>query len=326
MAAVHGETMEQRNQTISMEFTLLGLSHLSGFRGFIFLVYVTVFFMTVLGNCLIIVAITVDAHLHTPMYFFLVNLSLLDMCYTSITVPNILCDIALQSSTISFAGCMSQAYLFTLCATVECMLLAAMACDRYVAICRPLHYTLIINRSACVLLAVFAWLCGLLNATINTLLTLGLVFCGANSIKHMYCEVQPLIRLSCSDTRINDICATLSAAMFGVGCLILILTSYFFIGMAIVRIPGQDGKIKAFSTCTSHIIVVLLYYGALIFMYLLPSASSSQALNMAVSMVYSTGTPMLNPIIYSLRNQQVKGALMKAMSRKNPVLSLTFSL
>ncbi|XP_031746861.1 olfactory receptor 5B21-like [Xenopus tropicalis] len=304
-----------------MEFTLLGLSYLFSFGGLAFIAYLVIFLLTLLGNCLVIVAIAGDAHLHTPMYFFLANLSLLEMFYVSITVPGTLVGIALQSSTISFAGCMAQAHLFTLCATVECTLLAAMALDRYVAICQPLHYTLIISQRVCVLLGAFAWLCGVLNATVHTSLILGLRFCGAKSINHRYCEVRPLIRLSCSDTRTSDICATLSALVFGFGCLGLILTSYFFIGMAIVRTPCPTGRLKAFSTCTSHVMVVVLYYGALIFMYLLPSNAPPQALNMAASMVYSTGIPLLNPIIYSLRNQQVKGALRKRMSWKYPLWS-----
>ncbi|XP_018414825.1 PREDICTED: olfactory receptor 15-like [Nanorana parkeri] len=274
-----------------------------------FVVFLIIFLMTIVGNSLIILAVRVNIQLQTPMYFFLSNLSVLEMFYTSITIPNILSLIARGTNVISFTGCIIQVYLFTLCATTECILLACMACDRYVAICRPLHYTVIINREVCLCLAALAWLSGILNSTINTVVTSGLWFCGSNSIERLYCEVQPLIHLSCSDTHTSHILATLSAAVFGVSCLIFILISYTFILVAIFRIPSRYSRQKTFSTCASHVTVVVLYFGSLIFMYLLPNNSSSEKLNSAISMIYSTITPMLNPIIYSLRNHQVLGAL-----------------
>ncbi|XP_068104085.1 olfactory receptor 2C3-like [Hyperolius riggenbachi] len=210
---------------------------------------------------------------------------------------------------ISFTGCMAQIYIFTMCVTTECILLASMACDRYVAICRPLHYTVIINRLVSLCLATIAWFIGVLNSTINTVITAHLQFCGVNSIDRLYCEIEPLIRLSCSDTHLSDIMATLAAAVFGIGCLAFILTSYIFIILAILKISCRSSREKTFSTCASHVTVVALYFGALIFMYLLPSNSSSHRLNSIVSIMYSIITPMLNPIIYSLRNQQVLGAL-----------------
>ncbi|KAM8934367.1 olfactory receptor 5V1-like [Pelodytes ibericus] len=301
----HGET----NRTEVNEFILLGLLHIADWKGLMFVLFLAVFLMTLAGNSLIILAIKMDVHLHTPMYYFLGNLSFLEICYTSITIPNILADILQGSSVISFQGCMIQVYLFTFCATTECILLAAMACDRYVAICRPLHYKAIMDRMTYASLMAFAWLSGMLNSTINTFFTAGLRFCGASSIDSLYCEVQPLIRLSCSDTWINDILASASGAVFGVSCLVFILTSYIFIICVVLRLPSRASQNKTFSTCASHITVVILYYGALIFMYLLPDTGSSQKMDMAVSMIYSTVTPMLNPIIYSLRNQQVKGAL-----------------
>ncbi|XP_075042420.1 olfactory receptor 6Z7-like [Mixophyes fleayi] len=189
-----------------------------------------------------------------------------------------------------------------------------MACDRYVAICRPLHYTVIINSMVCAYLAAFSWLCGFLNSTINTIVISRLHFCGPNSIDRLYCEGQPLVRLSCSSTRLSDILATLSAAVFGVTCLVFILTSYIFILTAIFRMPSRTSRKKSFSTCASHATVVILYFGSLTFMYLLPQNRSSQTLNSAVSMIYSTVTPMLNPIIYSLRNHQVLRALKNIMA------------
>ncbi|KAM4661950.1 olfactory receptor 5V1-like [Discoglossus pictus] len=313
MGLVHGNTEDKHNQTQATGFLLLGLLHFSNLKFMVFVVLLAMFLMTLIGNSLIITAIRVDSHLHTPMYFFLANLSFLEMCYTSITLPNILVDILKDTCVISFTGCMAQVCLFTLCATVECIVLAAMALDRYVAICRPLHYTIVVNKIVCLNLAVLAWLSGVFNSVIQTILTSRLPFCGANAIDRLYCEVQPLIRLSCVDTKLNDILATISAAVFGVSCLIFILASYVFIISAILRIPSRGGRQKAFSTCASHITVVVLYYGAIIFMYLLPKSSSSQRLDTAVSMIYSSITPVLNPIIYSLRNQQVKAALEKAL-------------
>ncbi|XP_053329111.1 olfactory receptor 5V1-like [Spea bombifrons] len=309
------------NETVVSKFLLLGLLHLSNIKPAMFGAFLVVFLMTLTGNSLIIWVIRADLRLHTPMYYFLGNLSFLEICYTSITIPNALSNILQDTIAISFAGCMTQVYLFTLCATAECILLAAMACDRYVAICRPLRYTALINRTVCVGLAAFAWMSGFINSTINTILTSRLVFCGSNSIERLYCEVQPLIRLSCGETWLNDIFAMASGAVFGVSCLLFILTSYVFIILVILRMPSRQSRHKTFSTCASHVIVVILYYGALIFMYLLPNTGSSQKVDIAVSLIYSTLTPMLNPIIYSLRNQQVKGALRAAIVGKWVLMS-----
>ncbi|XP_073397497.1 olfactory receptor 5AP2-like [Dendrobates tinctorius] len=297
------------NQSQIMEFTLLGIVYVSHWKSLIFTIFLIIFLMTIIGNSLIILVVRLNISLHTPMYFFLSNLSFVELCYTSITIPNILSGIIRESGAISFSGCITQVYLFTLCATAECILLAAMACDRYVAICRPLHYTVIINRMVCAYFAVFAWLSGILNSTINTVVTSNLNFCGSNSIDRLYCEVQPLIRLSCTSTHLSDILATLSAAVFGVSCLLFILMSYILILLVIMKMPSKSSRHKTFSTCTAHITVVVFYFGGLIFMYLLPNDNSSQWLDLAVSMIYSTVTPMLNPIIYSLRNHQVIRAL-----------------
>ncbi|XP_071979113.1 olfactory receptor 5F1-like [Engystomops pustulosus] len=301
------------NQSRVTEFTLLAIGYVSHFKPLIFTIFLIVFLMTVIGNSLIIFLVRLNISLHTPMYFFLSNLSFVELCYTSITIPNILYGTIKGSGAISFVGCFTQVYFFTLCATAECSLLAAMACDRYVAICRPLRYTVIISRRVCAYFAIFAWLSGVINSTVNTLVTSKLNFCGSNSMNRFYCEVQPLIRLSCSDTYISDVLATLSATVFGVSFLLLILMSYSFILRAILKMPSASSRHKTFSTCTSHITVVVLYFGALTFMYLLPSDSSSQWLDLAVSIIYSTMTPMLNPIIYSLRNHQVKEALNNLM-------------
>ncbi|XP_075042418.1 olfactory receptor 5AN6-like [Mixophyes fleayi] len=313
MELVYGYSVELNNQTLVTEFLLQGFAYFSN-KSLIFVVFLTIFLMTVIGNSLIILAVRLNFYLHTPMYFLLSNLSFLELCYTSTTIPNILTGILKGSNVISFTGCIVQVYLFTLCATTEFVLLAVMACDRYVAICRPLHYTVIINSMVCAYLAAFSWLCGFLNSTINTIVTSRLHFCGPNSIDQLYCEVQPLVRLSCSSTRLIDTLDTIAAAVFGVICLVFILITYIFILMAIFRMPSRTSRRKTFSTCASHVIVVILYFGSLTFVYLLPKDSSSQTFNSAVSMIYSTVTPMLNPIIYSLRNQQVIRALKNIMA------------
>ncbi|KAJ1095798.1 hypothetical protein NDU88_000954 [Pleurodeles waltl] len=262
---------------------------------------------------MIISAVSLESRLHTPMYFFISNLSFLDICYTSVTIPNILVSTVVSKNTVSFWGCMAQVYFFTGFATTECLLLAAMACDRYVAICVPLRYFIIINRAVCLQLAGYAWLCGAGNSVVQTVFTSRLALCSRNEIDQMYCEVQPLVKLSCSDTYVNDALATAAAAVFGVSCLIFILISYLFIISAILRIPTKDGQHRAFSICASHITVVVLYYGALIFMYLHPPSGTTKNLDRIVSNIYSIVTPFLNPIIYSLRNKEMKCAMKKVV-------------
>ncbi|XP_078518792.1 olfactory receptor 5V1-like [Lissotriton helveticus] len=303
---------EIKNETDFTEFLLLGLSELQH-KKFFFSVFLIIFLMTLCGNCMIILAVSLESHLHTPMYFFISNLSFLEICYTSVTVPNILVSTAVSKNTISFPGCMAQVFLFTEFATTECLLLAAMACDRYVAICIPLRYFTIINRSVCLQLAVYSWLCGLANGVVQAVFTSRLALCGRNEIDRMYCEGQPLVKLSCSDTYVKDALSTASAAVFGVSCLAFILLSYLFIISAILRIPTKDGRHQAFSTCASHITVVILYYGALIFMYLLPPSEATKKVDSIVSMIYSIVTPVLNPIIYSLRNKEMKSAMKKVV-------------
>ncbi|XP_063794539.1 olfactory receptor 5V1-like [Pseudophryne corroboree] len=266
----------------------------------------------------ILTAIVSDARLHMPMYFFLGNLSILEMCYTTVTVPNILNNIVRQSYVISFWACITQVYLFTLCATTECVLLAIMAYDRYVAICIPLRYKIIINQAMCVQLASTAWSCGIANSIIQSLPTSLLPYCGFIKIDRLYCEVQPLLLLSCSDTSLNKLLTTVSASVFGVGFLTFILVTYIYIGEAIIRIPSSSGRMKAFSTCSSHITVVTMYYGALIFMYLRPHSSDSQRMDSVISAIYCMVIPVLNPIIYSLRNKDVKRALRKVVMFKLP--------
>ncbi|KAM9324277.1 olfactory receptor 8D4-like [Gastrophryne carolinensis] len=305
----HGDFLVS-NRTVIQEVKLLSLNYFSDCQHIMFVVFLIIYLVTVTGNSFIISAIRLNIQLHTPMYFFLSNLSFLDICYTSITVPNILSCILRGSNSISFTGCFVQLGLFTLCASTECILLAAMACDRYVAICHPLHYKVAINRTVCFYLSALAWLCGSFNSIINTTAAFNLDFCGPNAIESLYCEVQPIIHLACSDTHLIDILDSIGGAVFGISCLVFILASYFFILVAIFRMPSKSSRQKTFSTCTSHMTVVALYFGALSFMYILPHDASSQTMDSIISMIYAIMTPMLNPVIYSLRNQQIIGALM----------------
>lgn len=297
------------NLTTITEVILLSIASFSNCRAVMFSVFLMMFLLTILGNSFIISAIRISIQLHTPMYFFLSNLAFLDICYTSITIPNILSSIVNNRNTISFTGCFVQLGLFTVCASTECMLLAVMAYDRYVAICHPLRYRAIVSRTLCLYLAFFAWLSGSLNSAFNTTAASDLYFCGPNTIESMWCETQPIIHLACSNTYIIDVLNSIGGTVFGVGCLIFILTSYVFILLAIFRIPSKTSRQKTFSTCTSHMTIVALYFGALSFMYVLPHKTSSQKIDSIISMVYAIFTPMLNPIIYSLRNQQIIGAM-----------------
>ncbi|XP_029442201.1 olfactory receptor 2K2-like [Rhinatrema bivittatum] len=303
------------NETRVNEFLLLGLSTYPKLWAEFFVLFLTLYLMTLLGNSLIITAIAMDSRLQTPMYFFLSNLSILELCYTSVTMPNILASLLKNSNTISSSACFAQTYLFTLCATTECLILTMMAYDRYVAICIPLRYMLIMNKQVCLGLAAMCWFCGVLNSVIETFPVTLLPYCGPNGVDRMYCEIEPLLKLSCSDPYLNKILMSASAIFFGICCLILILISYVYITAAILRIPSAEGRRKAFSTCASHITVVALYYGALIFMYLRPTSSSSHKMDSMVSTIYCIVIPVLNPIIYSLRNKEVKRSLKKAIEK-----------
>ncbi|XP_069799063.1 olfactory receptor 8U9-like [Dendropsophus ebraccatus] len=290
-------------------FVLMGLPNTPQLRCVSFVVFLSIYLMTLVGNLTILTAIVSDARLHTPMYFFLANLSLIEMCYTTVTLPNILNNIVRQSNLISFRACICQVYLFTLCATAECVLLAIMAYDRYVAICIPLRYRIIMNQVVCLQLASTAWITGILNSIIQSLPTSLLPYCGLNKVDRLYCEVQPLLQLSCSDTTLNKMLITLSASLFGVGFMTFILVTYVFIVSAIDRIPSLSGRLKAFSTCSSHITVVIMYYGTLIFMYLRPTSSDSWTSDRVMSAMYCMAIPVLNPFIYSLRNKDVKRSI-----------------
>ncbi|XP_039094961.1 olfactory receptor 1L4-like [Hyaena hyaena] len=302
--------MAIRNQTSVSDFLLLGFSAHPGQQPLLFTLFLGMYLFTVVGNLLIILAIGSDQHLHTPMYFFLANLSFVDICFTCTIVPNVLVNIQTQRHTISHTGCLIQMYFFMALALVDDFLLAVMAYDRYVAICLPLLYTTVMCPQRCLLLVAASWLCSHLLAFSLTLLMSQFSFCASHAIPHFYCDVPPLLKLVCSDTQIFQVTMLTEAVLSGMIPLTCVLVSYAHIIHTVLRIPSAGGKHKVFSTCGSHLTVVTLFYGTLFLVYFQPSSSYSADTGMIESVIYTMVTPMLNPFIYSLRNRDMKRALL----------------
>ncbi|CAI5790466.1 receptor OLF3, partial [Podarcis lilfordi] len=274
--------------------------------------FLSVYLVTLTGNTLIIVAIRIDPRLSTPMYFFLSNLSFLDICYTTSVVPQLLLHSLTSHKVISFSRCMAQLYISLSLGGIEFILLAAMAYDRYVAICYPLHYMTIMSRRVYIQMAMASWMGGFLNALVQTVFTMHLQFCSFNTINHFACELLAVIKVACSNTFVNEIVIIVAGVIVLLIPCGVVLLSYVYIIRAILRIRSSEGRQRAFSTCTSHLTVVTLCYGTAIFAYMSPKANTSPNQDKMVSIFYAVVTPMLNPIIYSLRNKEVKGALSKA--------------
>ncbi|XP_035584515.1 olfactory receptor 7A10-like [Zalophus californianus] len=267
------------------------------------------YLITVFGNLLIILAVSSDSHLHTPMYFFLANLSFVDICFTSTTVPKMLWNIQAQSKVITYAGCLTQMYFFILFAGFDDFLLAVMAYDRFVAICHPLHYTVIMKPSYCILLVLVVWVMSVLNSLLESLTVLLLSFCTDVEISHFFCEINQVVQLACSDTFLNDMVMYFATVLLGGGPLAGILFSYSKIVSSICGISSAQGKYKAFSTCASHLSVVSLFYCTILGVYLSSAAPQTSHSSAVASVMYTVVTPMLNPFIYSLRNRDIKRAL-----------------
>ncbi|NWU21293.1 O1030 protein, partial [Dyaphorophyia castanea] len=304
------------NGTPSAHFVLLGFSQQDNVQVVLFVVFLVTYVITLLGNVGLLVLIRLVAQLHTPMYFFLSSLSFLDLCYSSCITPRLLRDLLHEEKVISHAACLTQFYFFVAFATAECYLLAAMAYDRYVAICSPLLYSLSMSRGICALLVAGSCLAGVANATLHTGLALRLSFCGPNTIDHFYCDGPPLFALSCTDPAPNELGMFVTAGFNLVATILAILLSYAFILAAVLGTPSAAGKRKAFSTCTSHLAVVVLFYGSLVSMYSQRSSRSSRERDKVASVFYTMVTPMLNPFIYSLRNQEVKAGLWRLLGSK----------
>ncbi|PNI50907.1 OR7A10 isoform 2 [Pan troglodytes] len=301
--------MKSWNNTIILEFLLLGISEEPELQPFLFGLFLSMYLVTVFGNLLIILATISDSHLHTPMYFFLSNLSFVDICFASTTVPKMLVNIQTHNKVITYAGCITQMCFFLLFVGLDNFLLTVMAYDRFVAICHPLHYMVIMNPHLCGLLVLASWIMGVLNSVLQSLMVLPLPFCTHMEIPHFFCEINQVVHLACSDTFLNDIVMYFAVALLGGGPLTGILYSYSKIVSSIRAISSAQGKYKAFSTCASHLSIVSLFYGTCLGVYLSSAATHNSHTGAAASVMYTVVTPMLNPFIYSLRNKHIKGAM-----------------
>ncbi|XP_072284795.1 olfactory receptor-like protein OLF1 [Pyxicephalus adspersus] len=311
--------MGHPNKT-SEKFFLLGLSTDPYLQVICFLVFLVIYLTTLSGNLLLIFVVRSNPKLQTPMYFFLSNLSIIDLCFSSTIVPILLLNTISTNGSISLDGCATQMFFSLVLGATECLLLAVMAYDRYAAICKPLHYNAIMNKKSCIGLALIAWSGGLVNATIHVVLTFQLPYCRSHHVNHFFCEVPPFLRLSCRDTRLNEIAMYIAAGIISLCAFLLTLISYVHIVSTILKIRSSQGRLKAFSTCASHLTVVTLYYGTITFIYLQPRSAFSSETDKVVSIIYTVITPMLNPIIYSIRNKDVKSSIIRNPLRQtNPI-------
>ncbi|NWW89982.1 O1020 protein, partial [Rhynochetos jubatus] len=301
--------MSWENWTTVTEFVFKGFTDRFDLQVILFVVFLLIYVITVVGNLGIIAVVWLDSQLHTPMYFFLSNLSFLDMCYSSVVTPKMLLNLLSERKTISFAGCFTQLYFYITFVVVECYLLAVMAYDRYVAICNPLRYPIVMSQKVCVFLVAGSYAVGFFNSSVFVGFELRVSFCGPNIIDHFFCDEPPLSKLACSDTLLNQVLVLAFGGFNEVTTVAVILISYGCILFAIVRKGSVLGKSKSFGTCASHLVVIIIFYGTLFFMYLRPSASYSLGRDKIISVFYVVVTPMLNPFIYSLRNHEVKRAV-----------------
>nr|XP_023408238.1 olfactory receptor 7G3-like isoform X1 [Loxodonta africana] len=303
--------MKSANRTAVSGFLLLGLSEDPEVQPLLFGLFLSMYLVTVLGNLLIILAVISDSHLHTPMYFFLSNLSFVDISFTSTTVPKMLVNIQTENKAISYTGCLTQVYFSTVFICMDNLLLIVMAYDRFVAICHPLYYTVIMSPRLCGLLILLSFFISIMNALLQSLMVLHLSFCTDLEIPHFFCELAQILKLPCSDTLINNILLCLATSLLGVVPLSGIIFSYIQIVSSILRIPSTGGKYKAFSTCGSHLSVVSLFYGTSVGVYLSSAATLPPRRRAVASVMYTVITPIMNPFIYSLRNRDMKGALIR---------------
>ncbi|XP_033024522.1 olfactory receptor 13G1-like [Lacerta agilis] len=305
-----------KNCSTITEFILEGLSSSPEHQIFIFGAFTFIYTAALVGNVLLIIAICTCSKLHTPMYFLLINLSIINVCSISVTVPKMLQTIFAPRKTIALPGCIAQVFLFTLALGTELLLLAFMAFDRYAAICHPFQYSIIMRTEFCIGAMAGLWLIGLVNSAVHTGLVAQLSFCNSNIINHFFCELPPMFKISCSDTSLNEMMVFAASVLIAIGSCALTLTSYGFILRTIVKIRSTEGKKKAFSTCSSHLLVVSIYYSTIIYTFLRPASAYSLEEDKVIAVLYSVVTPVLNPLIYSLRNTDVKEALAKLAGRR----------
>ncbi|XP_045642972.1 olfactory receptor 1030 [Ursus americanus] len=307
--------MARGNSTLVTEFVLMGLTDRPELQPILFVLFLLIYLLTVGGNLGMLVLITIDSRLHTPMYYFLASLSCLDLCYSTNVTPKMLVNFLSEKKTISYAACLVQCYFFIAMVITEYYMLAVMAYDRYMAICNPLLYSSKMSRGLCIRLIVGPYVYGFLSGLMETMWTYRLTFCDSNIINHFYCADPPLIQLSCSDTFIKETSMFVVAGFNLSNSLLIILISYIFILIAILRMHSAEGRYKAFSTCGSHLVAVTVFYGTLFCMYVRPPTNKSVEQSKIIAVFYTFVSPMLNPIIYSLRNKNVKQAFWKLIRR-----------
>ncbi|XP_069497745.1 olfactory receptor 1468-like [Ambystoma mexicanum] len=311
--------MELSNGTRKTEFVILGLSNLPEYQAILFVAFLALYMTNIGGNSMVILLTRLDTSLHTPMYFFLGNLSFVDMCFTSSIVPLMLKNIVSLNKVMSLHACIAQLYFFLTFACTESFLLGCMAYDRYVAICNPLHYMMLMNQRACFLLVLFSWIICALRAMLHSFMAAKLSYCGANIIHNFFCELPHLLILSCSDTTANKMLMYTEGGLALAFPFIIVMVSYTRIISTILKIRSTQSRRNVFSTCSSHFTCVILFYGSICFIYLHPSSSYSTAYNRIVSIVYTVVAPTLNPFIYSLRNKDMNSALRKVLSKKGEI-------
>ncbi|XP_030044256.1 olfactory receptor 151-like [Microcaecilia unicolor] len=308
--------MEEENTTTATEFFILGFSEFQELQIPLFLLFLLIYLIILMGNLTIITVTCLDPQLHTPMYFFLCNLSLIDICSTSVSIPKLLDIFLRKTQRISVKGCFTQMYFFLCFGCVEVLIISVMAYDRYVAICHPLYYTVIMNQRVCVLMAIGSWISGIMEPMTHTVLVSYISYCRSNVINHFFCDVSALLKLSCSSTSTIESATYIFAVFVELPCFITTLLSYVYIISTILRIRSTEGRCKAFSTCSSHLTVVILFYGTTMCLYMRPTSLQSLDQNKLFAVLYNVLIPMFNPIIYSLRNTEVKTALRKCSNRK----------
>ncbi|KAH0516708.1 Olfactory receptor 4K5 [Microtus ochrogaster] len=303
--------MEEANHSVVSEFILQGLCNSKELQIFLLLPFSILYLMTVVGNLLVVILIITDHYLHSPMYFLLANLSFIDFCLSSVTTPKLITDLTKENKTISFRGCMSQIFFAHFFVEGEMVLLVTMAYDRYVAICRPLHYTSIMDRQKCILLVLISWITGFVHGISQLILIFELPFCGPRVIDSFFCDIPLVMKLACINTDTLGIMINADSGILATTCFLLLLISYIYI-LLTVQLHAKDGSSKALSTCTSHIIVVVLFFGPVIFIYLWPV--SITWVDKFLAVFYSVITPLLNPAIYTLRNRDIKNAMKKLIN------------
>uniref|UniRef100_G3U3B0 Olfactory receptor n=1 Tax=Loxodonta africana TaxID=9785 RepID=G3U3B0_LOXAF len=304
---------EESNNTTITEFVLVGFSDEPNLQWILFGTFFIMYLIILLGNSIIILITTVDPTLRNPMYFFLGNFSFLEICYVTVTIPGMLRDIWTRKGNISFLACAMQMCFFLIFGGTECLLLTVMAYDRYVAICNPLHYPVAMNRRVCIQLVAGSWISGILVEIGQTCQIFSLSFCGSNTINHFFCDIPPVIKLACGDIAVNQMVVYILATMFLMLPFLWIVVSYGKIISNILKLSSAKGRAKAFSTCSSHLTVVILFYGTAAINYLLPKSNQSEGLGKLVCLFYTILTPMMNPVVYSLRNKDVMVALKRLL-------------